>query len=306
MTVSDFVLAAIGADMGARLEPLPVDVHPIPATASAFGDALEALRGRGGVVLTGRAHLSSAFTGFVAEALSVMKRHPEVAFASLGAYRLRPLDRLPFTTLLDGSDGIYLRAAPLFGVVLGPAQVETALRAGEGAAYPCSAMSQGEGRGLFPRAPVAVGVPATEFCSHNIDRGERQWSFVDPEASLARYDRWFEPEPEVLFELSPALAEAVGSRPLVVDLYGVRPLAPMDGLVLTTRRCRNPVMAFGLELQPIEANVAAGVRGEVIRLAHRSDVHPESRPFRGYLRRHVGHATDIQAYLLSLLPGVGG
>jgi len=301
---ADFVLTAIGdGRLSPELEALKVDVRPIVAAAGAFREALEPLRGQGGAVLTGPARLSPAFERYVTEALALMARDPAVAFASLGAYRLRPFDRLPFTTLLDGADGVYLRAPPLFGMVLGPTQVEAARDAAAKGSDPLAFLAQGVG--LFPRAPVAVGVPATDLCSQNIDRGERQWSLVEPASSLARYDRWFELESDVLLALSPILAEAVGSRSLVVDLFGVRPLDSGDSLVLTTRGCRNPVLSFGLELQPVEANVAAAVPGEVIRLAHRADVQPTSRPFRGYLRRHVGRAVDMIAYMHSVLSGNG-
>lgn len=302
------VLARIGdTDAIPGLDGLDFDVRSFTAPdGKTIHDALCALRGKGGVVVDRATRLSPAFPGYVREALAVLERDPGLAFASLGAYRLRPCDRLPFTTLQDGSDGIYLAAPPLVGAVLGATQIEAALLSWDRAqGGGIEGLAEAAKPGLFPRAPVAAGFPAEAFASQNIDRAERRWTFEDRPGSLARYDRWFELEPEVFLRLCPALADIVRDQPLQIDLYGVKPLADDNSWVLTTRGCRNPSLSFGLELQPIEANVMGGVAGEVIRLARRKDLDPASRPFRPYLARHVGRAVDIVAYLRSVVSGAG-
>ena len=300
------IIAHLGDGGGLGADAETMDVRTFSPTAEGVHDALRALQGRGGVLVSGAARLSPSLNGYAAAALAVLNRDEGLGFASLGAYRLRPFDRLPFTTIQDGSDGVYIAAAPLGGAVLGPAQVEAALQAWTGASKGgLDVLARNGVMGLFPRAPVVASVPSQAIGSQNIDRAERRWRLEDRANSLARYDRWFEIDPQILLELSPALAEAVGGEPLTVDIYGVRPLGNDDGWVLTTRGSAQARLSFGLELQPVEANVSASIPGEIIRLARRKDVDPAAQPFRRYLSRHVGRAVDMVAYLRSILSGKG-
>ena len=307
MQAGDLIIAHLGDGDLSGVDTGTTDFRTFSAAGEqGLHDALLALQGVGGVLVSGAARLSPSLNGYAAAALALLDQDESLAFASLGAYRLRPFDRLPFITIQDGSDGVYIAAPPLGGAVLGKSQVEAALRTWTGAPLGgLDFLARDSAIGLFPRAPVAAGASSPAVRSQNIDRAERRWRLEDRANSLARYDRWFEIEPQILLELNPALAEVVGGEPLTVDIYAVRLLGNEGGWVLTTRGCKQARLSFGLELQPVEANVSASIPGEIIRLARREDVDPAARPFRRYLSRHVGRAVDMVAYLRSVLSGKG-
>lgn len=103
---------------------------------------------------------------------------------------------------------------------------------------------------------------------------DRHWRFLSLEASLALYDVFYEPKPEMLKRLQPALQ----AFDFDVDLMGAKPASALHRpLLLSSRPCRKPVLSFGLRSGSTPADdVADGAPGATFSLAPRAAFGPMS------------------------------
>lgn len=102
--------------------------------------------------------------------------------------------------------------------------------------------------------------------------GERsEWSFVDFDRSLVKYDACGEMLPESLRRMCPPLA----GYDFTVDLYGVKEgHCFTDKYVLTSKQCDACLLSYGKNLLPLEANIIEEVPGENFFLAARESCRP--------------------------------
>ena len=102
-----------------------------------------------------------------------------------------------------------------------------------------------------------------------LQMGQPQLEFRPFDASVSKYDGFFDIMPESLNQLQPSLAQ----YDYVVDLWGLKNLDLYEeGYVLTQKESKNPVLQFAGELKPFEMNVAQNLPGEDIRLVKKEDV----------------------------------
>lgn len=107
------------------------------------------------------------------------------------------------------------------------------------------------------------------FLQAPLQRFQDEYRLKPYEVSSAVYDSFFEILPS---RLSRMAEELVGIA-YDVDLYATKSRLHLRApYTLTTRGCRLPLMQFGKELWPLEANVIDGVRGKGISLCRVEDL----------------------------------
>jgi len=220
--------------------------------------------------------LSPFALGFVSAALT------QADDQRVGAISLtRPADRRPgepFLPLQDGSDVFYASTPP------GPAS-----------------LSLGAGRGdatLFPRAPVATR--PGHGLAVGMDRAARDWRVVSLDQSLAVYDAGLELTPEAMRRAAPHLPDL----DFAVDLFGDRADVTAPYL-LSSRPCSAPLATWGLELTPLEANIALNRPGQVFSLGPTSSFATLDQMQRLHLRQHLNRHFDMGAFVGQFLGPFG-
>jgi hypothetical protein len=130
----------------------------------------------------------------------------------------------------------------------------------------------------FPRSSLVTGwgdagshfETPTSWLQTPLQMGPRDYRLPSFDSALAVYDGFFELGPDKLEALGASLPVA----DFDVDLNATKRRRNLEhAYVLTTRPVRRAVTAFGLTMQPPEANVVYGVPGDAISLAHRRDVY---------------------------------
>lgn len=107
-------------------------------------------------------------------------------------------------------------------------------------------------------------VRATSFFQVPLQQFRRDFRYMTLDDAIAVYDSFFEIEPSRLNRMT----ERVSGYNYAVDLNASRPAGAIDApYVLTTRSCSRPLMTFGAELRPLEANVIEGIPGARINFA---------------------------------------
>lgn len=87
--------------------------------------------------------------------------------------------------------------------------------------------------------------------------------------SNAIYDTYFELKSDCLKKL----CESMKGYDFDVDLYGEKALESIDsGLVLTSRRGRNPIISFGAKMRPLLQNILFNIQGKEIGLFRKEDI----------------------------------
>ncbi len=124
---------------------------------------------------------------------------------------------------------------------------------------------------VFPRVSQTTGwgdagthfSQASRFFHVPLQRGKRVYDFKTLDEADAVYDSFFELQPDRLNRLTDQLR----GYDYTLDLYATKSPANLRAeYVLTSRRCRNPVVSFGKTAWPIEMNVVERVPGADIRL----------------------------------------
>ena len=99
---------------------------------------------------------------------------------------------------------------------------------------------------------------------------EKEWNFTPLEGSSARYDPFFEIEPESLFQMNNDLPKSLG-----VDIYGQKELKNFsENYLITTRQHKSSsrLVSFGMSLFPPELNVALKLPGNELAVVPRCEV----------------------------------
>jgi hypothetical protein len=130
---------------------------------------------------------------------------------------------------------------------------------------------------VFPRESLASssGDPGTHFPHGTsflqvpLQRFKEVYRFKPLADSPAVYDSYFEILPSRLDRLTPALQ----GYDYEVDLYGEKPPDHLRReFILTSKRCRDPLLGFGKQAWPHEANVIDELQGQEICLCRKEDL----------------------------------
>jgi hypothetical protein len=130
---------------------------------------------------------------------------------------------------------------------------------------------------VFPRVSLTTGMgdvgthfaDATNFFQVPLLRSKESFAFSTLDDSPAVYDSFFEILPDRLNRLTGVLR----GYTYAVDLYATKePRHLRAPYVLTSRRSRAPILAFGKSMQPMEANIIDAVPGDELVLCKTNDV----------------------------------
>lgn len=237
---------------------------------------------------------------YAQQAIDFFGADPRIAGISLNALWFNGFTHQPFTPLLDDSDIYFLQLSTPQGQAYTAAQwsafsgwmavSDSRVTSADGVhelfetfppddwlalkakylaatnryyAYPRESLTTnfGEPGTHFPNSTAKFQVPMQHF--------RRTFRFQTMDEAVAVYDGFYELLPEQLNRLTTRLH----GMDYDVDLNASKSPHQLGAeFTLTTRPCRQPVMTFGKELRPLEANVAAGLPGRGISLARREDV----------------------------------
>lgn len=130
---------------------------------------------------------------------------------------------------------------------------------------------------VFPRVSQATGWGdagthfswASRFFQVPLQRGKLVYDFKTLDEADAVYDSFFELQPDRLNRLT----DQLHGHDYTLDLYATKsPVNLRAEYVLTSRRCRNPVVTFGKTAWPLEMNIVERVPGADIALCRTQDV----------------------------------
>jgi hypothetical protein len=129
----------------------------------------------------------------------------------------------------------------------------------------------------FPRVSLTTGMgdagthfaESTQFFQTPLLQAKDSFAFRNFDDSFVVYDSFFEIRPDRLNRLTNALR----GYEYDVDLYATKePRHLRSACVLTSRRSRSPILAFGKAMWPMEANVIDAIPGAGILLSKIEDV----------------------------------
>ncbi len=167
----------------------------------------------------------------------------------------------------------------------------------------------------YPRVSLTTGAGdtgthfkrATSFFQVPLQRSKDCFKFKPLDDSFAVYDSFFEIRPDRLNRLTDALRDFEYD----VDLYATKEPRHLSApYVLTSRRCRSPILSFGKTMWPIEANVIEAVPGAEIVLSRKENVRRDwlaeletKKSNHEYFTRHqkLSKKTSVQYALLDLI-----
>ncbi len=130
---------------------------------------------------------------------------------------------------------------------------------------------------VFPRVSHATGwgdagthfTGASRFFHVPLQRDKVVYDFKMLDEADAAYDSFFELQPDRLNRLTDQLR----GYDYTLDLYATKSRVNLrTEYVLTSRRCRNPLVAFGKTAWPLEMNIVERVPGADIALCRTQDV----------------------------------
>lgn len=130
---------------------------------------------------------------------------------------------------------------------------------------------------VFPRRSLVTGfgdagshfTRPSRFFQVPLQMEQVQFHFLPFDRSDAVYDSFFEILPGRLNRLSGALKD----YPYEVDLYATKPSSLLQAdFVLSSRRSRSPLLTFGKQMRPMEANVIFQIPGSEIYFSKREDL----------------------------------
>lgn len=244
--------------------------------------------------------VSPMFYLYAAQALDAYQDDPRIAGVSLYQLWFNGYTYYPFTPFLDDGDAYFLQIPWSQGQVYTEAQwsAYAEWRRSAGSHIPANSpihevytrfakddwfplktryLAETNRFYAFPRESLSTnsGEPGTHFEQKTsyfqtpLQTRKREYRFVALDQAVAVYDSFLEMLPDRLSRLAPALA----TYDIDVDLYGAKsPQKIRKEYVLTTKACSRPILTFGDELRPLEANVAAETPGTVISLCRTHDL----------------------------------
>ncbi|WP_340318243.1 hypothetical protein [Rhizorhabdus argentea] len=241
------------------------------------------------------AQVSPLAAGFMKAALAASASDTRIAGISLGLPRLRPSTRVPFVPIEDGYDTILLQLLQPSAIMFTPIQAERAVygmarNGGDLSAY----LTRADCYLLAPRTSLAHDGLGDSAQQRLFPVAPREWRVGRVSKSLAIYDARLEIAPEAARRLSDALEDRI----FAVDLWGNRPADQIgDGLLLSARPCRQPILTFPLEFTPLEANLSAPADEGFFSLGAAGDFGAMDAPRRERLFRHVTRYNALDGYI---------
>lgn len=95
-----------------------------------------------------------------------------------------------------------------------------------------------------------------------------KFRFKNLAKSFIKYDGFCEISPDSLKQLQPILRD----YRFTVDIYGMKEASHINtSCVLTTKKCKSPLLSFSLDLKPVELNVIGNIQGSDLHLSSTSD-----------------------------------
>lgn len=269
--------------------------------------------------------------GYLARAVETFSSDDRIAGVSLYHYPLNEFNNMDFEPVDDGGDNYFMQVAASWGQAWTAAQwrgfrgwyaqhAGAPIRVEDGVPRQLEAWRDNSWKRFFMKYLAQTGrymvYPRAGLTTNNarpgtntkravsiyqtpLDQRGRDWRFTPLDASLARYDIFFEPEPAVLRALQPALA----GHDFDVDLYGVKPAAALrHPLLLSARPARQAVLRFGLLADgPPVASILAGAEGSFFSLAPREAFGAMTLARRAALARATQVGRPGNALLFQLL-----
>lgn len=244
--------------------------------------------------------VSPVFYTYAAQALAFYQPEDRVAGLSLFGLWFNGYTQQPFVPLADGSAVFFVQAPYTQGLAFTRAQwarFEAWRHSPAAAALPTMPLHEAWSRFdredwfpllakfvittdryfVFPRVSHTTGwgdvgthfQQPSRFFQVPLQRGQQLYVFKPLAEANAVYDSFFELQPDRLNRLTDQLRE----YDYTVDLYAIKSRANLRAeSVLTSRRCRRPIVSFGKTAWPIEMNVVERVPGAEIHLCRTQDV----------------------------------
>jgi hypothetical protein len=252
------------------------------------------------ILLEDDLYVSPPYYLFASQSLEAYKETDQVAGVSLYSLWFNGYTHQPFVPLPDESDAFFLQIPYHQGQAFTGQQweqfenwlaVEVRQVAPQDVIHPMFAafdpedwfplrtkyLADNDLFYVYPRQSLSTcfGDTGTHFTRRStflqapLQRFQDEYRLKPYEVSSAVYDSFFEILPSRLSRIS---GELVGIA-YDVDLYATKSRRHLRApYTLTTRGCRSPLMQFGKELWPLEANVIDGVRGKGISLCRVEDL----------------------------------
>lgn len=112
----------------------------------------------------------------------------------------------------------------------------------------------------------------TNHFQQSLVYGKRNYQFPEFQNDAICYDSFCEIQPDLLKNWNQELQ----TYNFAVDLYGTKSMGQInEDYILTSRKCQNPEMSFGLNLKPPELNMVYKIQGEKLFLCKKGDVGSE-------------------------------
>ncbi len=244
--------------------------------------------------------VSPVFYAYASQALAFYQYDGRVAGCSLFGLWFNGYTQQPFVPLSDGSDAFFAQVPYTQGLAFTAEQWTRfeAWRHSPAMTAPAAAPLHEAWSGfdredwfpllarfvittdryfVFPRVSQATGwgdagthfTGASRFFHVPLQRGKRVYDFKTLDEADAVYDSFFELQPDRLNRLTDQLR----GYDYMLDLYATKSQANLRAeYVLTSRRCRRPVVSFGKTAWPQEMNIIERVPGVDIALCRTQDV----------------------------------
>ncbi len=244
--------------------------------------------------------VSPVFYAYAAQVLAFYQQDDRVAGCSLFGLWFNGYTQQPFVPLPDGSDAFFVQVPYTQGLAFTAeqwARFEAWRRSPAMTAPPTVPLHESWTRFdredwfpllarfiittdryfVFPRVSQATGwgdagthfARTSRFFQVPLQRGKLVYDFQMLDEADAVYDSFFELQPDRLNRLTDQLR----GYDYTLDLYATKSEANLRGeYVLTSRRCRKPIVAFGKTAWPLEMNIVERVPGADIALCRAQDV----------------------------------
>ncbi len=244
--------------------------------------------------------VSPVFYAYAAQALAFYQQDVRVSGCSLFGLWFNGYTQQPFVPLPDGSDTFFVQVPYTQGLAFTAeqwARVEAWRHSPAMTAPPTVPLHEAwshfdredwfpllarfvithDRYFIFPRVSQATGwgdagthfTGASRFFHVPLQRGKLRYEFKGLDEADAVYDSFFELRPDRLNRLTDQLRD----YDYTLDLYATKSQANLRAeYVLTSRRCRNPVVSFGKTAWPQEMNIVERIPGAEIVLCRTQDV----------------------------------
>ena len=312
--------------------PKLVIVHPanlgLRAHILSCGDLTE--RFGAVIVLEDDLLVAPHFYAYARAALEFYDADDRIGGIALYSYRLNEFNNLAFTPLSDGSDTYFLQVAASWGQAWTARQwrafrtwyarqTDRPILEADGVPRQLEAWSAQSWKKYYIKYLVttdrffayphaALSTNSAKPGSHTkrevniyqvpLDMGPRDWRFSTLDESLSVYDVYHELKPAALKRLRPDLADG----DFDVDLSGLKPASALTRPELVSSRpCSAPRLRFGMEMVPLEANLAYGVEGDMFSVGPRAafGAMPEARKLA--VVRHLNNFAYWNKYFFQML-----